>query len=83
MKKTLTIMLSLALSLSALAQDLQSQAWPAKWISVPGASELDYGVYYFRKDVDLMKDGLSVSGAGSRRCISFWILGTIGANDNA
>ena len=53
MKKTLTLMLSLALSLSALAQDLQSQAWPAKWISVPGASELDYGVYYFRKNVDL------------------------------
>jgi len=53
MKKTLTLMLSLALSVSALAQDLQSQAWPAKWISVPGASELDYGVYYFRKDVIL------------------------------
>ena len=53
MKKTLTLMLSLALSVSALAQDLQSQAWPAKWISVPGASELDYGVYYFRKDVNL------------------------------
>ena len=53
MKKTLTLMLSLALSLSALAQDLQSQAWPAKWISVPGASESDYGVYYFRKDVNL------------------------------
>lgn len=38
----------------AFAQpDLSSQPWPAKWISVPGASELDYGVYYFRKDVDL------------------------------
>lgn len=53
MKKTLTIILFLGLSLSVLAQDLQSQAWPAKWISVPGASELDYGVYYFRKDVNL------------------------------
>ena len=53
MKKTLTLMLSLALSLSALAQDLQSQAWPAKWISVPGADALGYGVYYFRKNVDL------------------------------
>ena len=53
MKKTLTAMLTLALSLSALAQDLQSQAWPAKWISVPGTSPSDYGIYYFRKDVDL------------------------------
>ena len=38
----------------AFAQpDLTSQPWPAKWISVPGSPELDYGVYYFRKNVDL------------------------------
>ena len=53
MKKTLTLLLSLVFSVSAMAQDLQSQVWPAKWISVPGAGELDYGVYYFRKNVDL------------------------------
>lgn len=53
MKKTLTILLFLALSLSSIAQDLQSRQWPARWISVPGASALDYGVYYFRKDLNL------------------------------
>ena len=33
--------------------DLASENWNARWISVPGAGAQDYGVYYFRKDVDL------------------------------
>ena len=54
MKKSLTLMMMVLSALIAQAQpDLKSDPWPAKWISVPGAGELDYGVYYFRKDVDL------------------------------
>ena len=38
----------------AMAQlDLRSETWPAKWISVPETGAADYGIYYFRKDVDL------------------------------
>ena len=33
--------------------DLRTDAWNARWISVPGTGAQDYGVYYFRKDVDL------------------------------
>ncbi len=33
--------------------DLATENWNARWISVPGAGAQDYGVYYFRKDVDL------------------------------
>lgn len=33
--------------------DLKTDAWNARWISVPGTGPQDYGVYYFRKDVDL------------------------------
>lgn len=54
---TLTALLLLAGS-GAFAQprpqpDLRTGAWPARWISVPGAGPQDYGVYYFRKDVEL------------------------------
>ena len=33
--------------------DRFSETWPARWISVPETGAQDYGVYYFRKDVDL------------------------------
>ena len=33
--------------------DLKSENWNARWIRVPGAGAQEYGVYYFRKDVDL------------------------------
>ena len=33
--------------------DLRSDSWNAHWISVPETGAQDYGVYYFRKDVDL------------------------------
>jgi len=32
---------------------LERDSWNAKWISVSGAGANDYGVYYFRKDLDL------------------------------
>ena len=53
--KKFIILLSLCLPLMAQAQptDLLSQSWSAKWIFVPETGPLDYGVYYFRKDVDL------------------------------
>ena len=33
--------------------DLMTESWNARWISVPGTGPQDYGVYYFRKDVEL------------------------------
>lgn len=33
--------------------DMKTDAWNAMWIEVPGTQPKDYGVYYFRKDVDL------------------------------
>ena len=33
--------------------DLKTENWNAKWISVPETGAQDYGVYYFRKEVDL------------------------------
>ena len=53
-RKLLVAMLALVAGLSAGAQeDLFTRMWPARWISVPGAGETDYGVYCFRKDVEL------------------------------
>ena len=61
---TLFAILFSALSASAFAQsapprdpsapfDLFSENWNARWIRVPETGAQDYGVYYFRKDVDL------------------------------
>lgn len=33
--------------------DLLTKAWSAKWISVPGHSPFDFGVYHFRKSFEL------------------------------
>ncbi len=33
--------------------EMKTDAWNAMWIEVPGTQPKDYGVYYFRKDVDL------------------------------
>ena len=33
--------------------DLETEHWNARWISVPETGAQDYGVYYFRKDIDL------------------------------
>lgn len=65
----ITFVLAVATLLPALAQfpiemmrrqlqnrtsfDMKTDAWNAMWIEVPGTQPKDYGVYYFRKDVDL------------------------------
>ena len=36
-----------------LPLDLLTRAWSAHWISVPGESPYDYGVYHFRRTFDL------------------------------
>ncbi|RTL59155.1 MAG: alpha-rhamnosidase [Sphingobacteriales bacterium] len=33
--------------------DLLKKTWEASWIAVPGEATKDYGVYYFRKTIDL------------------------------
>ncbi len=33
--------------------DLQRSRWPAQWVDVPGMDPEDYGVYLFRKQIDL------------------------------
>ncbi len=68
MKKIITLLaiaLFIGVSFSASAQfgrpqrdpnapfSLTHDSWNAKWISVPDASPTDYGIYYFRKDLNL------------------------------
>jgi len=38
---------------SSHSLDLRTEAWQARWISVPDTGPQDYGVYYFRKEVEL------------------------------
>lgn len=38
---------------AAINPELLTRAWTAQWISVPGASGFDYGVYHFRRAFDL------------------------------
>ena len=33
--------------------DLLNQAWPAQWITCPGISQRSYGIYHFRKKIQL------------------------------
>ena len=60
----LLLVLSLFAGFSASAQfgprrapdapfSLLNDSWNARWISVPGSEPTGYGVYYFRKDLDL------------------------------
>ena len=42
-----------AVGLAAQAQPLLRNRWSAKWIAVPGAPATEFGVYYFRREVDL------------------------------
>ena len=42
-----------ALPLAAFGQDLLQRTWSAKWIAVPGAPPNDYGVYHFRRALQL------------------------------
>jgi alpha-L-rhamnosidase len=40
-------------SVSQLPEELQKKPWPAKWITVPNTPPQVYGVYHFRKTIDL------------------------------
>ena len=65
MKRIILTTLLLACTLCANAQfggsrrapgqpfDLATESWNARWISVPETPANDYGVYYFRKEVEL------------------------------
>ena len=46
--------------------DMMKEAWSAGWIEVPEASQKDYGIYYFRKDVELAAKQLD----WSRKCVT-------------
>lgn len=43
----------LLLPFASAHPELLTQKWPSRWISVPGASAFDYGVYHFRRSFDL------------------------------
>jgi alpha-L-rhamnosidase len=52
MRKAVLLCLLLPV-LHAANADLLTHFWSAHWISVPGASPFDYGVYHFRRTFDL------------------------------
>lgn len=53
----ITLIVWFSLSLTAKSQVIESafalQPWAAQWITVPGTNPTGYGVYYFRKNLDL------------------------------
>jgi hypothetical protein len=49
----LIVLLWCAVSLPGANPDLLTERWAARWISVPGASPFDYGVYHFRRTFEL------------------------------
>jgi len=52
--KICAVLLASLLSASAATNpELLAHAWTAHWISVPRASQFDYGVYHFRRTFDL------------------------------
>lgn len=57
LNSAITLIVWLSLSFTVKSQVTESayvrQPWAAKWISVPGKNPTGYGVYYFRKNLDL------------------------------
>lgn len=53
MRKFGFIFLLAALPGAAQNPDLLTKRWSARWITVPGVSPYDYGVYHFRRTLDL------------------------------
>src|SRR5258708_4142804 len=45
----LFIFFSLQLTAQTISPDILAKKWEAYWITVPEASQKDYGVYHFRK----------------------------------
>lgn len=73
LKKILTV---LSLVLSVIAVDAQhinpyllTKRWDARWIQVPGTPARDYGIYLFRKTIELpaKRDKLVVHVSGDNR----------------
>lgn len=63
MKNALLLILTIMFSLSLSAQstkhinpDLLQEQWPAKWITHPDITGIEYGIYLFRKTIDLSKE---------------------------
>ncbi|WP_431216872.1 hypothetical protein ACQ86N_21330 [Puia sp. P3] len=52
LKSRLVLLLALSFLQSA-AQDLLTKEWKASWITTPGSSHEGYGVYLFRRLIDL------------------------------
>ena len=58
MRKTLLLSVLIGvhvplMALRAADPELLTRAWNACWVTVPGASPYDYGVYHFRHPLDL------------------------------
>jgi hypothetical protein len=51
--RTLAACLAVLPALGATNPELLTRVWTARWISVPGTSGFDYGVYHFRRDFEL------------------------------
>jgi hypothetical protein len=49
----LSLAVALCIGLGATNPDLLTKRWQAHWLSVPGVSPHDYGVYHFRRTFDL------------------------------
>lgn len=50
-----TFSLHAQMASTSLPAELITKPWPAKWIAPPGISPNGYGVYHFRKKIDLKK----------------------------
>ena len=53
MSPRFSLLVALCVSLGAANPDLLTKRWKAHWLSVPGISPHDYGVYHFRRTFDL------------------------------
>jgi alpha-L-rhamnosidase len=51
--RSLQILAALSTCLAAANPDLLTKPWKARWLTVPGASAHDFGVYHFRRTFDL------------------------------
>ncbi len=49
----LALLLLVASGLHAANPELLTNSWSARWITVPGASRTEYGVYHFRREISL------------------------------
>jgi hypothetical protein len=54
---------------SKINPELITRTWPARWISVPGESPFDFGVYHFRRTFELqaMPESFVIHASGDNR----------------